>query len=83
MLLITRLVLTSNREGHLLHIITEEGWSAQPLLQHAVQNDHYSCGLWVLACIAAVLQGSHTTGLKERELPEFRHSLLRHILSLS
>ena len=55
MLLITWLVLASNLEGHPLHIITEEGWSAQPLLLHAVQNDHYSCGLWVLACIAAVL----------------------------
>jgi len=82
MLLITRLVLASNREGHPLHIITEEGWTTQPLLLHAVQNDHHSCGLWVLACIAAVLRGFHTTGLRERELPAFRQTLLRHILYL-
>jgi hypothetical protein len=82
MLLITRLVLASNREGHPLRVITEEGWSAQPLLLQGVQNDHFSCGLWVLACIAAVLQGCHVTGIREGELLEFKQAVLRHILHL-
>ena len=82
MLLITRLVLASNREGHPLHIITEEGWTAQPLLLDAVQNDSFSCGLWVLAGIAAVLRGCHVTGLKEGELKTFRQALVRHVYAL-
>ena len=82
MLLITRLVLASNREGHPLHIITEEGWTAQPLLLDAVQNDSFSCGLWVLAGIAAVLRGCHVTGLKEGELETFRQALVRHVYAL-
>ena len=82
MLLITRLVLASNREGHPLHIITEEGWTAQPLLLDAVQNDAFSCGLWVLASIAAVLRGCHVTGLKEGELEIFRQALVRHVYIL-
>lgn len=82
MLLITRLVLASNKEGHPLHVVTEEGWSSQPLLLQGVQNDHYSCGLWVLAGIAAVLRGCHVTGITEGELPDFRQAVLRHILNL-
>ena len=82
MLLITRLVLASNREGRPLHIITEEGWTAQPLLLDAVQNDSFSCGLWVLAGIAAVLRGCHVTGLKEGELETFRQALVRHVYAL-
>lgn len=83
MLLINRLVLASNQEGHPLHVITEEGWSAQPLLLHGVQKDHFSCGVWVLASIAAVLRGCHVTGIREREIQDFRHLLLRHIMNLS
>ena len=83
MLLITQLVLASNREGHPLHVITEEGLSAQPLLLHGVQKDHFSCGLWVLAGIAAVLRGCHVTGIREGEIHDFRHLILRHIMNLS
>lgn len=83
MAFITSLVLCSNREGHPLHIITEEGWTAQPLLAQAVQSNSYDCGLWVLAAIAAVLRGKHTTGLVESEIGVFRQALLRNIVYLT
>ena len=83
MLLITWLVLASNREGHPLHVITEEGWTAEPLLLHAIQTDHFSCGVWVLAGIAAVLRGHHVTGIREGEIHKFKQALLQHILYLT
>ena len=82
MLLITRLVLASNREGHPLHVVTEEGWTTQPLLLDAVQKDAFSCGLWVLASIAAVLRGCHITGLTGGEIETFRCALVRHVYAL-
>ena len=41
-----------------------------------------SCGLWVLAAIAAVLRGYHLPSLVESDMPSLRHSLYRHILYL-
>ena len=83
MAFITSLVLCSNSEGHALHVITEEGWTARPLLTQAVQSNSYDCGLWVLAAIAAVLRGKHTTGLVEGDMGVLRQELLRNILYLT
>lgn len=83
MAFITTLVLCSNSEGHPLHIITDEGWTARPLLAGAVQSTPYDCGLWVLAAIAAVLRGMHTTGLVEGDMGAFRQELLRNIIYLT
>ena len=75
--------MCSNTEGHPLHIITEEGWTARPLLSHAVQSTPYDCGLWVLAAIAAVLRGKHTTGLAEQDMGALRRELLQNIICLT
>lgn len=83
MTFIRTLVLCSNTEGNPLHIITEEGWKARPLLTHAVQSNSYDCGLWILAAIAAVLRGKHMTGLVEGDMRVFRQELLRNILYLT
>lgn len=80
MAFIRALVLCSNTEGHPLHVVTEEGWTARPLITHAVQSTPYDCGLWVLAAIAAVLRGKHTTGFVEADMGVFRQQLLRNIL---
>ena len=82
MTFIRMLVLCSNTEGHPLHIITEEGWKACPLLTHAVQSNSYDCGLWILAAIAAALHGKHMT-LVEGDMRAFRQELLRNILYLT
>ena len=77
---ITSLVLCSNAEGHPLHVVTEEGWTARPLIAHPVQSNSFDCGLWVLAAIAAVLHGNHTMGLAERDMGEFHQLLLKNVL---
>jgi len=68
MLLVRNLVLGANLNGHSLHIITEEGWTARPVVTSAVQSGPISCGLWVVASIAAVLRGYHFTGLTEEDM---------------
>ncbi|EDR03522.1 uncharacterized protein LACBIDRAFT_331574 [Laccaria bicolor S238N-H82] len=68
MLLITRLVLASNHNGHPLHIITEEGWSAQPLLLHAVQNNGHSYTHSILMPLP-ILFGMQNLSLAEEGVP--------------
>ncbi|KAG6839934.1 hypothetical protein C0991_010226 [Blastosporella zonata] len=80
--LIEKLVINANRHGHPLHVVTEEGWTARPVLLHSSQSNGYDCGLWVLATISAVLCGYHSSGLVESDMPNLRSYLLRHILAL-
>ena len=47
-----------------------------------VQTNMYDCGLWVLACIAAVLRGYDVPGLIEGDILHFRRHLHRLILAL-
>ncbi|GLB45913.1 hypothetical protein LshimejAT787_3800020 [Lyophyllum shimeji] len=82
MQLITRLVLVANRHGHSLHVVTEEGWTARPVVTDARQTNGVDCGLWVLANVGAVLSGFHVTGLVENNMPHLRALLLRHLLAL-
>lgn len=49
---------------------------------HSLQSNHYDCGLWVLASIAAVLRGYHATALQESDMITFWHSLYEHFLCL-
>lgn len=80
--LVTRLVLVANRNGHPLRIVTDEGWTARPVITQARQTNGVDCGLWVLAHLAAVLSGFHTTGLLEGEMNTLRHLLFRRLLAL-
>lgn len=82
MLLVRGLVLGANLNGHSLHVITEEGWIARPLVTMAVQSGPVSCGLWVVAAIAAVLRGYLVTALTEDDLLELRSLIYRHVLYL-
>lgn len=82
MLLVTRLVLVANRNNRPLHVVTEEGWTARPVVVNARQTNGVDCGLWVLAAIAAVLSGYHTTGLEEGDMARLRYLLLQHLLRL-
>ena len=80
--LITQLVLASNRNGQPLHVDTKESWTARPLLLGATQTLSYSCGLWVLAVIAAVLRGCHMTSLVEDHMGDLRRAILWHVIYL-
>lgn len=82
MVFITRLVLLANRKDQPLYVVTEEGWIARPVSVDQKQTNGVDCGLWVLAVIAAVLSGSHVTGLLEGEMGRFRELLLDHVLVL-
>ncbi|KAG6849090.1 hypothetical protein H0H93_011358, partial [Arthromyces matolae] len=79
---IERLVTLANRKEHPLHVVTAEGWEVNPTLVQPCQTNGYDCGVWVLATIAAFLNGSHRTDLREQDMPMLRSLLLRHILSL-
>ncbi|KAF4568584.1 hypothetical protein EYR40_010011 [Pleurotus pulmonarius] len=46
-----------------------------------VQSNGYDCGVWILSTIAAVLQGYEVSGMTEDEISQFRHELLRAVLS--
>lgn len=53
------------------------------LLQiQAVQTNDYDCGVWVLACIAAVLKGYQVTGLREEDMGAFRSFMLSLVCCL-
>lgn len=48
----------------------------------AVQSNAHDCGVWVLACIAAVLRGYDTTGIMQPDIVKFRDYLLKLVLAL-
>lgn len=80
MRLITRLVLMANKHQEPCRVITE-GWTAKPLCISPVQTNGYDCGVWVLAAIAAVLQGYHAPGIAEAQVRLFRHELYRAVMA--
>ncbi|KIJ09168.1 hypothetical protein PAXINDRAFT_87848, partial [Paxillus involutus ATCC 200175] len=47
-----------------------------------LQKNGYDCGIWVLATIAAVLRGHNATGLKDADMPAFRHYLRALVMSI-
>jgi hypothetical protein len=81
MTLIIRMVSLANRNGHPLHVTTE-GWTARPLSIDIRQTNTYDCGVWVLACIAAVLRGYHVTGCLEEDMLALRNILVKLICNL-
>ncbi|KAF9487480.1 hypothetical protein BDN71DRAFT_1513936 [Pleurotus eryngii] len=66
MKLVTRLVLMANKQYKSCRVVTE-GWTAKPTCVQAMQTNGYDCGVWVLAEIAAALQGFHVPALTELE----------------
>jgi Ulp1 family protease len=80
MRLVERMVLIANHHGKALHVTTE-GWIARPVCLRGLQTNNYDCGLWVLSCIAAVLRGSHVTGLRQADMTWFRQFIYRLVLA--
>ncbi|KAJ7091547.1 hypothetical protein B0H15DRAFT_778059, partial [Mycena belliarum] len=69
MVLVTRLVVLSNRNQHPLH--------GQPR-----QTNGYDCGLWVLCMMAAMMRGHRDVQISEAEMPWVRGVLRDHIQTL-
>ncbi|KAJ7871711.1 hypothetical protein B0H14DRAFT_2502920 [Mycena olivaceomarginata] len=85
MRLITRLTQLSSKNGHPLHVNTqEEPWIARPFLPpgNTLQTNGHDCGIWVLCMMAAVLRGYEVTGIAERQMGLVRDTLMDHILTL-
>ncbi len=48
-----------------------------------VQKNGYDCGVWVLACIAAELRGSHGVHLTSEQVAQFRIRLFALVLAFT
>ncbi|KAH7905288.1 hypothetical protein BJ138DRAFT_1017919 [Hygrophoropsis aurantiaca] len=81
MQLVSRMLVNANRR-HGPFQVDMSGWTAKPIMDHALQTNSYDCGLWVLAIIAAVIRGSHWTDLQEGDMPAFQHYLQILVLSI-
>ncbi|KAF7326957.1 hypothetical protein MVEN_02589900 [Mycena venus] len=72
MILITQMVVLSNRHGHALNISTgDEPWSAYPMFEVncGYQTNGHDCGLWVLCTLAAVMRGFTSAEVYEADMP--------------
>jgi Ulp1 family protease len=74
-------IATKNDKDFSFDIIID-GWSASPTCIVPMQTNGYNCGVWVLACIAAVLRGYHLPAIKESDIVVFRSFLSHLALSL-
>ncbi|KAI0628535.1 hypothetical protein C8Q77DRAFT_1067668 [Trametes polyzona] len=74
MKLVHRLLEAARNAGHNTHrpVLHETVWVAYPIATSTLQTNEFDCGVWVLACIAALLQGFDGLRLKEEELAQFR-----------
>ncbi|KAJ7764550.1 hypothetical protein DFH07DRAFT_770409 [Mycena maculata] len=84
MLLITRLIVLSNRNRHPLHVSTDdlsERWVARPLFTagRPRQTNGYDCGLWVLCMMATIMRGHQDVRVSEADMPWVRGVLRDHI----
>ncbi|KAJ6542921.1 hypothetical protein B0H19DRAFT_1076947 [Mycena capillaripes] len=85
MVLITRMVVLANRNGHPLHVLTaEEPWPVYPMFQVncAEQTNGYDCGLWVICTLVAVMRGFSGAEVYERDMASARSLLADHICTL-
>lgn len=80
-MLVDKLMKAAIDNGHSYSPLDHE-WLGNPLIEHSVQTTGYSCGLWVLALIGAILRGYHLPSVREGDLPRFRELLYRRALTL-
>ncbi|OSD02619.1 hypothetical protein PYCCODRAFT_1410600 [Trametes coccinea BRFM310] len=64
-----------------LHL-DETSWETYLLADSPLQSNGYDCGIWVLACVAALLRGYHSVQLTSSEISYFRGDLLCLLRSL-
>ncbi|KZT18730.1 hypothetical protein NEOLEDRAFT_1103202 [Neolentinus lepideus HHB14362 ss-1] len=51
--------------------INREGWISRPVMVSPVQRNGYDCGIWILACMAAVFRGFDAISLDESDIARF------------
>ncbi|KAI0363187.1 hypothetical protein BV20DRAFT_1058256 [Pilatotrama ljubarskyi] len=82
--LIYKLHRLANEHHHTCPSLDEalEGeWGAYPLVESALQENGHDCGVWVLACIAALLRGYHVVQLTGSGIVQFRSNLRNLIMA--
>ncbi|TFK84575.1 cysteine proteinase, partial [Polyporus arcularius HHB13444] len=57
-------------------------WTVHPATLARLQNNDYDCGVWLLACMAAVLRGYTTIAMTENKVVQFRSWLFLLAFSL-
>ncbi|KAI9453747.1 hypothetical protein HD554DRAFT_2199295 [Boletus coccyginus] len=82
MRLITRLLTIAKRKHPTDIQLDYRPWVAYPTTSLPRQTNSYDCGVWILATVAAVIQGFDATGLKEAEIADFRRYLHYLVLEL-
>ncbi|KAH6903735.1 hypothetical protein BKA70DRAFT_1110666 [Coprinopsis sp. MPI-PUGE-AT-0042] len=80
-MLVARLSMIANHHGKELiqPIPLDIPWDFRSVSRSPVQTMSYSCGLWVLASIGAVLGARHVTGLSETDMSTLRSILLNRV----
>ncbi|EFI27809.1 hypothetical protein CC1G_14732 [Coprinopsis cinerea okayama7 len=77
---VNHLVHAAEIHQHRIGLGAGEHWEINPASTRELQEDSISGGLWVLAQIAAILRGFHTTQLAQVHLPAFRAFVYHHML---
>ncbi|KAF8425356.1 hypothetical protein L210DRAFT_3653217 [Boletus edulis BED1] len=80
MKLVTRLEQVAHHHDREMFTDKSAQWTARPVVTEPLQTNGYDCGVWVLAAIAATIRGFDVTGLRERDMPSFRHYLYTSVL---
>ena len=64
-------------EGGVDEMILTMHYRDEAMMQsRRLQSNGYDCGVWVLACIAALLRGYETIDISEKDVGKFRARLL-------
>ncbi|KIL54052.1 hypothetical protein M378DRAFT_93217 [Amanita muscaria Koide BX008] len=76
-LLVQKLSEIATKKGYKCSV-QGSSWTVHPISKVALQRDSSSCGLWVLAVIAATLRGYHAPSFRhDHAIEEFRPLLAR------
>ncbi|KAI0628590.1 hypothetical protein C8Q77DRAFT_1067705 [Trametes polyzona] len=81
--MVYRLHRIAEEHGHAVADLERDAWVTYPLATRPLQTNAVDCGVWVLACIAALLQGYDGVGLTEQQLSEFRCRMTALVLLMT
>ncbi|KAI0703077.1 hypothetical protein C8Q76DRAFT_801927 [Earliella scabrosa] len=74
--LMYRLRRLAGEQGFAMRSLEDRDWVAYSIASRRLQSNGYDCGVWVLACIAALLRGYETIDISEKDVGKFRARLL-------
>ncbi|KAI9062699.1 hypothetical protein FKP32DRAFT_1573466 [Trametes sanguinea] len=81
--LIYKLHRITDEHGYAGPGLDEEDWEAYSLVESPLQTNGHDCGVWVLACVAALLRGFHTVHLTLNGIGLFRRDMLYLVQSMA